>query len=47
VTTALWLIWEVAHLVGLPVAVGYWWGHRAGRKDEQRKHADSDTRVSQ
>lgn len=46
-TTALWLIWEAAHLIGLPVLVGYWFGHRAGRRDEQRKHVDTDMKVGQ
>lgn len=34
--TALWLIWQVAHLIGLPMAAGYFVGRWAQRRDDRR-----------
>lgn len=42
--TALWLIWQVAHLLGLPMAVGYLFGRWTQRKEYEREHADHEDR---
>jgi lipopolysaccharide biosynthesis regulator YciM len=33
---ALGLIWLFAHALGLPFAVGWWFGRRSARKDQER-----------
>lgn len=38
-SSALWIVWQVAHLAGLPLMAGYFVGRWAQRSDDRREVA--------